>query len=252
MEEIHDEKYKILEDIGLSWNEIKVYLKLIQLGLASAGQTAEKLEIHRPNVYDALDKLVAKGLVSYIYKEEKKHYQINNPETLLCLLKEKEIKLKQLVPELKAISNLAEKKTKAYLFEKIKGIKAMTDDQLTDGKDVFTFGIPKDVCERMKSFINIYHERRIRQGMKQFHLYNENAQERISYLNTLPHTKAAFLPKEYDSPATTNVYGDKVSFFIWAEEPFGVIIEDKRMADSYRRYFKLLWKIATEEEIDIT
>jgi sugar-specific transcriptional regulator TrmB len=242
--------YTILEHLGLGKNEIKVYLRLHKIGPSSPGNIAEKLDIHRPNVYDALEKLVAKGLITYIFSEGKKLFQASDPENLLGMLHNNEVQLKKLIAELKVHKNLAEKKTTAHLFEGIQGIKKMTDDQLTEGVTVYSFGIPHDVAERMKSFLNIYHERRIAKGMAQFHLYNEDARERIAYLNTLSHTKASFLPEEYDSPATTNVYGDTVSFFIWGPEPFGVMIKEQRMADSYRRYFRLLWKIATGEKLE--
>ncbi len=241
--------YTILEHFGLGKNEIKVYIRLHAIGPSSPGSIAEKLDIHRPNVYDALDKLVAKGLVTYIFIEGKKLFQASDPDNLLCMLQDKESELKKLIANLKAHNALAAQKTKAELFEGMQGIKAMTDDQLAEEATVYSFGIPHNVADRMKTFLNIYHERRIQKGMQQFHLYNENARERIAYLNTRPHTKASFLPKEYDSPATTNVYADKVSFFIWGPEPFGVMIKEPRMAESYKRYFKLLWKIATGEEL---
>ncbi len=243
------ERYSVLEAVGLGKNEIKVYLKLLQRGPSTAGEVAEKMDIHRPNVYDALEKLVALGLVTYIFNEDKKIFQAADPDTLPFLMEEKKHQLHCLLPELKTHQHLAGQKPKAHIFEGMAGIKAMTDDQLLSGTAIYAFGIPKDVSERMKSFVNIYHERRIRSKQWQYHVYNENAQERIAHLNTMAYTRAAFLPKEYDSPATTNVYGNKVSFFIWADEPFGVIIEDERMAESYKKYFKLLWKIATGEEI---
>lgn len=239
----------LLESLGLTKNEVKVYLRLLQRGPSTVGQVAEKMDIHRPNVYDAMEKLVTRGLVTYIFQDDKKIVQASNPDALMLLVEEKEMQLKKLIPDLKIHEALAPTTAKAHLFEGMTGIKAMTDDQLAAKTDVFTFGIPKEVAERMKSFLVVYHERRMRQKHWQYHLYNENAQERIAYLNTMAYTRAAFLPKEYDSPATTNVYGTKVSFFIWADEPFGVIIEDERMAESYKKYFKLLWKIATGEEL---
>ncbi|MDO8642829.1 MAG: helix-turn-helix domain-containing protein [Candidatus Woesearchaeota archaeon] len=243
------ERYQILEAIGLGKNEIKVYVRLLQRGPSTAGEVAEKMDIHRPNVYDALEKLIALGLVTYIFQNEKKIFQATDPAAVCSLMEEKKLQLSRLVPELKMHAQLAGPKPKAHIFEGIAGIKAMTDDQLASGAPIYSFGIPRDVSERMKSFVVIYHERRMRQKQWQYHLYNENAQERIAYLNTLPCTRAAFLPKEYDSPATTNVYDNKVSFFIWADEPFGVIIDDERMAASYTNYFKLLWKFATGEEL---
>ena len=59
---------KILEEVGLTGNEIKVYLALLELGSVTAGDILKKIELHRGAVYDTLDKLIDKGLVSYFIK----------------------------------------------------------------------------------------------------------------------------------------------------------------------------------------
>ena len=81
-------------------------------------------------------------------------------------------------------------------------------------------------------------------GVRQDHIYNENAKERIKYLNKMKLTTAQYLPKEYDSPATTTIYGNKVVFWIWSDEPLTLMIESQRMAEAYRKYFKLLLNLS--------
>jgi hypothetical protein len=41
------------------------------------------------------------------------------------------------------------------------------------------------------------------------------------------------------------IYGNKVAIFDWTEPITTIIIEKKGIADSYRKYFNLLWKIAS-------
>ena len=55
-----------------------------------------------------------------------------------------------------------------------------------------------------------------------------------------------FVSKEYQSPAVTMIYGDKVAIFIDEEPFFIIVIESKKLAQSYRSYFNLIWKIAKE------
>ena len=50
-----------LERIGLSKNEAKVYLVLLELGLTSSKAIIEKTNLHRQIVYDTLDLLIEKG-----------------------------------------------------------------------------------------------------------------------------------------------------------------------------------------------
>lgn len=51
-----------LEKIGLTTNEIKVYLALIDLGTTLAGNIAKKAKLHRRQTYDALHRLIGKVL----------------------------------------------------------------------------------------------------------------------------------------------------------------------------------------------
>ena len=251
---MENEELQILEECGLSQNQAKVYLALLSLGSSTATSIIEKSKLHRPNVYDALDQLSKKGLVTHIIQDSTKYFQASSPDSLLNMIKEKETKMRFILPRLKLKEKFSEKKSKARVFEGINGIKAITEiilENLDSGENVLTFGIPRDVSEKMRTFLSNYHNLRIEKEITQYHIYNENAQERIELLNKMPFTKAAYLPKEYDSPSTTTIFGDYVSFFIWGDEPLAILIEDIRMAESYRNYFKLLWKIATDEELEL-
>ena len=58
--------------------------------------------------------------------------------------------------------------------------------------------------------------------------------------------KIKFLPNQFLNPATTIIYDHKVAIIIWKEEPLGVLMNSKEVANSYRYYFDLLWKLAEE------
>ncbi|QQG39052.1 MAG: hypothetical protein HYS32_01160 [Candidatus Woesearchaeota archaeon] len=235
---------KELEYLGLTKNEVKVYLTLLKSGPSTAVDISKKGKMHRTNTYDSLTSLSDKGLVTYVLKGKVKYFQASDPRKIKVLLDEKEEAYKQILPELNSIKKIEATHEKVHIYEGVLGIKAVTDDILSEGKEVYTFGVPRDVSEKMKSFVGIYHKRRIKAKMRQYHIYNQDARERIKFLNSLPYTKAAYLPKDYDSPVTTTVYAGKVAFFIWSEPPFGILIESKRMAKSYKNYFDILWKFA--------
>jgi hypothetical protein len=50
------------------------------------------------------------------------------------------------------------------------------------------------------------------------------------------------LPKELSSPNVIYVYGESVANVLWSEPPVAFAIKDKRIAESYRQYFKFIWK----------
>ena len=238
-------KEDILAEIGFSKNESKVYLSLLRLGPSTAGIIAAKSNVHRTNVYDALDRLTEKGIVTYIFKGNKKYFEAVNPAQVTELLKERMIQFESSVlPTLQLDYKLSKEKNQAQIYEGIQGIKTLTDDMLREGKEICAFGIPKDVAERLKSFINIFHKRRIEKKTMMYHLYDANAKERIAYLNSLQYTEARYLPHNAESPATTLIYGTKIVFNIWSNPPISIRIESERMAEQYRNYFKYLYKTA--------
>jgi HTH-type transcriptional regulator, sugar sensing transcriptional regulator len=238
-------KENALLDIGFSKNEAKIYLSLLQLGPSTAGNIAAKANIHRTNTYDALDRLSERGLVTYIYKGNKKFFESVNPHQIVEILKDRMSRFEgSVLPSLLLNYKMSKDKNKAHIFEGVQGVKAITNDILKEGQHVYVFGIPKDVSEKLKSFINVFHKRRTEKKIKMYHIYDADARDRIAHLNALPYTEAKYIPHDRESPATTLVYGGKVAFVIWSEPTMSVLIESKRMAEQYTTYFKYLYDIA--------
>jgi HTH-type transcriptional regulator, sugar sensing transcriptional regulator len=75
-----DLKHKeIIKALGLSDNESEVYLILLNMNEALASEIATKSRISRPHIYDTLEKLIDKGLASYVIKNNRRHYKPANP-----------------------------------------------------------------------------------------------------------------------------------------------------------------------------
>ena len=53
-----------LERIGLSPNEVKIYLTLLRLGASKAGKIAKEAQVDRSATYDSLKRLLEKGIIS--------------------------------------------------------------------------------------------------------------------------------------------------------------------------------------------
>lgn len=246
---------KDLEEIGFSKNESKVYLTLLDLGSSPAGLIAEKSRVYRTNVYESLKRLIEKGLVSYIYKGKQKYFQAEDPHKILEILKNKQESFKKILPLL-SINNSDKNKEKVSIFEGLNGIKAILDDIIKEKEEknnfdeVVAFGISKDVPFILGSLANQYIKKRIELKLHQKYLYDENAQRRIAFLNKQPYTSAAYLPNTLNSPATTTIYGNKVTFWIWSDPILAILIESKRMADTYKKYFEILNALSIKENPD--
>jgi len=63
---------KILEGIGLTKGEVKVYLTLLKTGETTTGKIIDNSGLSSGKIYEILEKLIKKGLVAYIIKEKTK------------------------------------------------------------------------------------------------------------------------------------------------------------------------------------
>ena len=61
----------------------------------------------------------------------------------------------------------------------------------------------------------------------------------------IPFAEIRYLPEKYSGPAATNIYGDKVAIILWSKEnPLAIVIKNKEIAESYKKFFELMWRIS--------
>lgn len=233
---------KILEEIGLTPGEIKVYLALLESGPSSAGEILEKAKIQNSVFHFCVNRLIEKGLVSYIKKGKIRVYQAAEPNNFLVYLKDKENELAKLLPELKARQTLAKEKQMVEMFEGIKGVMTLMNELITGAKkgEEFLF-FPPDVDEiknqEIQKFYEKYDHKRKDQGL---------ITRGIAPIKLKPlFEKRAYLQMKYSKapvPFNSAVCGNKMAIITWAEKPTGVLIQSKHLAERQREFFKALWE----------
>ena len=237
-----------LEKIGLSRNESKVFLALLELGPSPIGKIATGSRIHRTNAYDAIERLMEKGMISYSMKDDStKIFEAADPSNLMGLLDDKKLMLERIIPSLKIKKEMVYRKSQAYIYEGITAFTRILDNFLDFKEPILVYGIPKKAPDVMKHFIPGFHKRRIPKKIQMLHIYNHSATDRIKYLNSLPFTEARYLSQDLDSEVSTNICGDEVVFAIWSDPVMAIQIKNKVVAESYKRYFNLLWDAARKD-----
>ncbi len=238
----------ILEETGLAGNEIKVYLSLLELGSALAGEITKKSGVNRTNVYDALDRLSEKGLVSYVIKSNRKYFESTEPERIIKYLDEKENNIKRkkrlvnsIIPELEIKRKLSKEPQEATIYQGKEGIKSIAEDVLKTKKDLFAFGAEGKFVEHFTHYADQWHLRRKKLKIPVKIIYNE----KVRYIKSkakFPILKMRFNSNMYDTPATTWIYGYKVAIVVWSTKPIATLIRSKEVANSYKQFFDILWK----------
>ena len=75
--------------LGLSKTESILYLKLINIGSSDVKTLIKETGFYKANVYDALERLCEKGIISKVIEGNKRVYQIQNPESLVRFIQQK-------------------------------------------------------------------------------------------------------------------------------------------------------------------
>lgn len=229
-----------LRDIGLSKNEAKIYIAVAELGSTAIGDIAKKIKIHRTNVYDAIEGLVKKGLVSHIIKDKVKYFQLTSPDNLLNMIREKEDKVRAILPKLTLLNDMAPK-SESQVLEGLPAAKRVMDGFLKHKEPILVMGVALNVAELIGPFLTNFHTRRIKEKIVMRHIYNTDAHARIRKLNKMAYTEIRVLPSKYDSPVATNIVGDEVALILWSKNPIIMRIRNKVIADAYKNYFEILW-----------
>ena len=233
---------KELKSLGLANGEIKVYSAILNIGNSSINSIHEKTGLERRAIYDIINKLIGKGLISYTTEKGKKTYQCSPINKIKQQIQEKEqeIKfLKQKVPELEKIYNTSKPSTKFEIFRGKQGMKTIFEDML-NYKDVYVIGGGFYLINELPHFWPQYNERRIKAKCVWHNLVINELK------NKIPETRlvdAKILPKEFSgNPIAILIYGNKVLNLSWGQNTFAIIIEDKNMAENYKKYHKYLWE----------
>lgn len=234
---------ELLENLGLTKTEITVYLTLLEINTGSASEIAERAKCYKKNVYDALERLVKKGLVSYAKVEHRRVYNAASPEKLLEFLEVKKREIQSILPQLSAIYHSPPvHEEMLFVFKGKNGVKSIFEDIIKSKVNYDKLGPEGKFKELFPYYYNQYQDKKRENNITCRVICSFNERESAVLTETFGEIK--FLSGEFLNPATTIIYSHKVAIVIWKEEPIGVLMNSKEVADSYRYYFELLWKLA--------
>lgn len=236
----------VLEIIGFSRNEAKVYRALLEIGNGTGGDVSAKCGVNRSNTYDALDRLLQKGFVKYILNKKVKFFEPVNPKQLMMSLKEKETMLENEMPAMLLNYQLSTKeKEKVHTYKGARSFMMLANSFLDRKDKIYIFGSTAERRHGVNEFLENFHKRRTRKGIELVRIYDKKGKKRKDEMNNLAYTEARCILGNYKSPPiTTYVCGNEVLMVHWLENPLIIRIESSTVASAHRGYFELLWSLA--------
>lgn len=241
---IHKMYEEQLKELGLTDNEVKIYLLLLKQGLLNPTEISQKLGLHRGYVYDALERMQEKQVVNSILKNNKKYFQATSPETLVELLKLRLEDFQKIVPDLKKISEIPKEETKVELHRGKRVYRTLLKDMvatLKKNETAYLIGVDEDVLLSevepiyLKQYLNVIKSRNIKEK-----IIIKSGSKTFKHKN-LQYKK---IDKKYIGKTSQIIYNNKVATFILGTPYYLIIIDNKEVAETYKKQFELLWSIA--------
>lgn len=240
---------EILEEIGLSKNEIKVYLALLKLGKTTSWKLTTETGIQVSALYYCLDNLVKKGLVSYIMIANKKNFQAAQPEELINLLDNRKKKLETILPELKVLQKESEERIQTNVYEGYKGFKGIYDRLLRvmkKGETYYVFGarqIGDKTNENINLMLTSFHKQRDKQGIKVKIIFNKDVEKEVKKVAK----EFKYMDSRFSDIKTNSfvlIYDNRIVNFIYTDKLIAIETISKDVYNSYKSFFEEMWKIA--------
>ncbi len=239
----------VLENLGLSPNEAKIYEALLNLGRASVSQISKRGDIHRRNVYDAINRLLEKGLIFQIFQKGENNYEAVNPEKLLELLQEKESDLNSILPSLQDLYKKQPSEEAAFIYKGVEGFKNYMRDMVREGKPVYFIGakalwftpnVPISFLENFKKEMK-------KKKIKYYTIFDHRVKEKMPEAIAKVGGEYKIFPKEYSTSGVCDIFGDYVVTFNsvgvgnFGDEGTIFVMKNKKLAENYRTWFQFMW-----------
>jgi HTH-type transcriptional regulator, sugar sensing transcriptional regulator len=240
-----------LKELNLTNGEIKVYEAVLELGITGLNKIQEKTGIERRNIYDILNKLIEKGLVSYTLEKGKRTYQLTSPNKLLEEIKKKEKSLEELknqIPNLTEIFQTKKPEIRAEVYRGNESIKALLNESL-DYKEQFWIGGNSGIEDtNLKIWFTHWMNERANKkiwmhDLADHGMYLEDLGPKDQKNHKKLYYKYQNLPKGFNSPMVIMMFGNKVAQILWSKQPFAFVLESKEIQESFMKYFNHFWKI---------
>lgn len=240
-----------LEKLGLSKQEVNVYLSSLKLGLAKASQIAQKAKISREATYYVLKMLHEKGFVSEVIKSGVRYYSSIPPERILDIVeeerREKTESIREILPELKALQQTAISSPKIEFYEGVDGFKTVISILLREENQTVYCYVPESILHFLPSLHPQFRRKR-----REKNVFLRLITERTK---TMKQIKKADMQELREIRFNDKVMKDlDVAYYILSEgiiilkgnakEQLGIYIKEGGIAKLHKNIFEEIWKIS--------
>lgn len=236
-----------LQSLGLSPNEAKIYNALLEIKSGSIDAISSLANVHRRNTYDAVKRLVNKGLVLQVLPKKTLTYTAVHPNKLQEFLDEK---VKDLQNNLPGLINKYEKfspKQEVCVYKGVGGLKNYIQLILKEAKTLYGIGSKGSWFDpRIKNFAFRAGREWVKKKIASKIIYDFELKEHIEVIKAIGRNYK-FLPKKYSTNTSVEIFGDYVVIYSGIsikeldQDITIIVLKDKTLAQDYLKWFEFMW-----------
>jgi len=250
----------ILEELGLTPNEIEAYLGFLRYGKKTAAELARFVQMDKSSTYRAVESLEDLGLLMRHPQKRGTTYIASNPEHLKQLYKSKlaEVKsqgkvLSTFINELQKEHHTSKRSTFIRVERGIKAWETRMDEALSSKEKLIREQFRTDHRffedrEHVRFVIN-HAKRRARNDVRLMQLeYFEDPKwgifEDVMYQHKLYKKEVRIIPEEIDENTSFRIWDDTMNIvsFDDNDEFIVVTIKDKFISRLFKKMYDFIWR----------
>ena len=241
-----------LKNLGLTNNEINIYLFLFSVWKSPASNIANRTNIKRVTAYAALDTLEDKWLITKIKINNIQLFSCLDPEKLTDIfskrINQERVKLavaEKIIPFLQEIRWKNVSKPKVSFFEWTDWILSIFQESLQSKSEIKAFITTKNISPKLLTYLNTTYARlrkkhwifsKVIATKKSFTIeYQKKDKDELRETKLIPENIL-----EIDTEI--DIFDDKVAF-LWVkeEDEIWVLIQNESIANTMRKIFDTIW-----------
>lgn len=238
-----------LQQLGLNDKQATVYLATLQLGSASAIEIAHHVNLKHPTVYDVLEALKEKRLVTEVISRNRRIFSPEDPNTFLQLEQERHSVLESALPSLRDLYLGGTHRTRIHFYEGAEGAAAIRAELLNvRSKEYFYFGAVQEMFKLSSPEIEQeYTRERIKRGIWSWSIRNRRHEVPFDYMKPGPRNlrHVRYFPKPMsDNISGLYIYDDKIAIGSALKEHYSIIIESRELVVLMKTLWQYMWEIS--------
>jgi HTH-type transcriptional regulator, sugar sensing transcriptional regulator len=240
-----------LKSLGLSPKEASVYLALLKIGSGTVMDISYKSGVNRCTIYDILESLNQRGLISQTYKGKKRIFIVQHPESLNNVPRQALETIGNIMPDLNALYNKATYKPRIEYYEGYEGIIYANDHLLKNTeKDYYYFGSVEEMTRLIgHQYLEKYVKKRVKLGIWSNAIRVRSKETSLPFMagDKKNLRRVKYFPKAINEDVAALYISDRhITIISSFNEGYSIIIESPELIALMKTMWNMMWSMADD------